>query len=285
MKLLSALLVFCSLGYAEVVYPGFGTIAHIADGGGIQMEFVLTNLDDTPSSYFLDFYDDHGNPLSLETSAGTGSDFSGTLAPYASVSISTAGTAANVTQGYAVVSTCTGTVGALAILRFLTGPWKGSEVVVPSDSWAHSRISVAFDNTDSAGTALAIVNGSLGYVSVPNVTCQTCTGEIPSAVSVTFRGEDGAVIVTDTFNMTAGEHRSFVTASSYPATAGKRGTIEFTATATGGSYPVFGLAPAGSVSVLALRFTPSAVSAVTPLVSSKWAPVANGNNSACYDEY
>ena len=263
MKLLSALLVFCSLGYAEVVYPGFGTIAHIADGGGIQMEFVLTNLDDTPSSYYLDFYDDHGNPLSLETSAGTGSS-GGTLAPYASVSISTAGTAANVTQGYAVVSTCRGTVGALAIFRFLTGPWKGSEVVVPSDTWAHSRISVAFDNTDSAGTALAIVNGSM---SVSNV-----SGPIPSAVSVTFQGEDGAVIVTDTFNMTAGEHRSFVTTSSYPATAGKRGTIEITATATG-----------GSLSVLALRFTPSGVSAVTPLVSSKWAPVANGNDSACWE--
>ena len=31
MRLLSALMVFCSLGYAEVVYPGAGTIAHIAD--------------------------------------------------------------------------------------------------------------------------------------------------------------------------------------------------------------------------------------------------------------
>jgi len=39
MRLLSALLVFCSLGYAEVIYPGGGTIAHIADGGGIQTEF------------------------------------------------------------------------------------------------------------------------------------------------------------------------------------------------------------------------------------------------------
>src|SRR5579864_365517 len=182
MRFLAALLVFCSLGYAEVVYPGAGTIAHIADGGGIQMEFVLTNLDDTASIYYLDFADDHGNPLSLETSAGTVSEFSGTLAPHASRSIRTAGTAAKVTPGYAFVSTCTGTVGALAIFRFLTGPWKGSEVVVPSDTWANSRISVAFDNTDSAGTALAIVNGT------------------PSPVSVTFRGEDGAVIVTDTFN-------------------------------------------------------------------------------------
>ena len=51
MRLLSALLVFCSLGYAEVVYPGLGTFAHIADGGGIQMEFVLTNLDDAYSGY------------------------------------------------------------------------------------------------------------------------------------------------------------------------------------------------------------------------------------------
>ena len=85
MRLLSVLFLFCSLGYAEVVYPGSGTIAHIADGGGIQMEFTLTNLDDTASNYYLRFYDDNGKPLSLVTSAGTNVEFDGvTRAPHES---------------------------------------------------------------------------------------------------------------------------------------------------------------------------------------------------------
>jgi hypothetical protein len=238
MRLLSALFLFCSLGYAEVVYPGRGLIAHIADGGGIQMEFVLTNLDDTASAYLLRCFDDNGNLLSLVTNAGTGSDFSGTLAPHASRSIRTAGTAANWTQGWAYVQTTGGTVGTSTIFRFSTGPWAGSEAMVPGDTWLNNRFSLAFDHTNSAVIGLALVNPTSS-----------------AAVTVTFTGEDGGVIVTDTFTMGLFTHRSFLTTSSYPATVGKRGTIELSTT---GSY----------MSVVALRFGPSVVSSVPPLTSS-----------------
>ena len=80
----------------------------------------------------------------------------------------------------------------------------------------------------------------------------------PIAVTVTFRGEDGGVIVADTFSMGPLTHRSMTTTSAYPATVGKRGTIEISTT---GSY----------MSVVALRFGPSAISSVPPLVASKWA--------------
>src|SRR5436190_2742609 len=50
MRFLPALLLFFPLVHAEAVYSGFSLIPHIADGGGIQMEFTLTNLDDTPST-------------------------------------------------------------------------------------------------------------------------------------------------------------------------------------------------------------------------------------------
>lgn len=76
------------------------------------------------------------------------------------------------------------------------------------------------------------------------------------------------MIVTDTFNMAVHTHRSFVTASSYPAIVGKHGTIEINATSS-------------NISVLALRFSPSAVSAVPPLVSSYGAV----SNTAYYWEY
>ena len=257
MRFLSALLLFYALGYAEVVYPGFGLIAHIADGGGIQMEFTLTNLDDTASTYWLRFYDDNGNPLSLETNAGIRSDFYDTLAPHASRSIRTAGTAIPQAQGWASITAqcyppqCH--VGASAIFRVSAAPWTGSEVIIPADPARNNRFSLAFDHTDSAVIGLAMVNplGSL------------------IAVTVTFRGEDGGVIVTDTFNMGGRNHRAIVTTNSYPATVGKRGTIEISTT---GSH----------LSVLALRFGPSAISSVVRLVSSKWSDLDNGC-PGCWD--
>jgi len=243
MRLLSALFLFCSLGYAEVVYPGFSLIPHIVDGGGIQTVLTVTNLDDTPSTYTVWFWDDNGNPLSIATNPGN-QDYFVTLASHASRTIRTAGTASTQTKGWASI-TATGNVGASAILRFSAAPWAGSEVVIPADPTRNNRFLLAFDQTDSAVIGLALVN--------PNG---------PISVTMTFRGEDGGVIVADTFNMGSRTHRAIVTTSSYPATAGRRGTIEIS---TSSSY----------LSVLALRFGPSAISSVVPLVSNTWSNIDN----------
>lgn len=241
MRSLSALFLFCSLGYAEVIFPGSGLIAHIADGGGIQTEITLTNLDDTPSACSVSFYDDNGNPLSLVTNVGTRSVVDETLAPHASSSVRTTGTANTATQGWAFIQS-QGTVGGSATFRFSVGQWSGSEAVVPVDTWRNNHFSLAFDHTDSAVMGLAMVNPLL----------------VPIAIILTFRDENGGVIVTDTFNVDAHAHRAMVTTFSYPATVGKRGTIEISTT---GSY----------MSMVALRFGPSAISSVVPLVSNKWA--------------
>ena len=252
MRSLSAFFLYYALGYAEVVYPGFSSIAHIADGGGFQTEFTLTNLDDTASTYTLRSLDDNGNPLSLVTNAGTGSFFFGTLAPHASRSIRTTGPPNTLTQGWASIIT-TGNVGASAIFRVSVAPWTGSEAIVPADPVRNNRFSLAFDHTDSAVIGLAMVNPLNNSI----------------AVTVTFRGEDGGVIVTDTFNMGPHAHRAIVTTSSYLATVSRRGTIEISTT---GSH----------LSVLALRFGPSAISSVVPLVSSKWSAIDNAC-PGCWD--
>ena len=83
MRLAAGLLLLSSLAFGEVVYSGYGLIAHIADGGGIQVEITLMNLDDTSSNYTLGYLDDNGQPLSLVTNAGTGNSITGTLAPRA----------------------------------------------------------------------------------------------------------------------------------------------------------------------------------------------------------
>jgi len=243
MRLLSALFLFCSLGYAEVVYPGFSLIPHIVDGGGVQTVLTVTNLDDTPSTYTVWFWDDNGNPLSIATNPGN-RDYFVTLAPHASRTIRTPGTASTQTQGWASI-TATGNVGASAILRFSAAPWAGSEVVIPADPTRNNRFLLALDQTDSAVIGLALVNPGN-----------------PISVTMTFRGEDGGVIVTDTFSMGSRTHRAIVTSSSYPATAGMHGTIEIS---TSSSY----------LSVLALRFAPSAIFPVVPLVSNTWSNIDN----------
>jgi len=252
MRFLSALLLFVPFVHAEAVYSGFSLIPHIADGGGIQMEFTLTNLDETPSTAGLNYYDDNGNPLSITTNVALSRCAGGTLAPHASCTIRTTGNSIPQVQGWAGIYT-NGNVGASAILLVAGGPWAGSGVMIPGTAARHNRFSLAFDHTDSAVIGLAIVNPLGTSINV----------------TVTFRGEDGALIVADTFNMGSRAHRSIVLSSSYPATAGRRGTIDISTTST-------------NLSVLALRFGASAISSIEPLVSSKWSDMDNGC-PGCWD--
>jgi hypothetical protein len=172
--------------------------------------------------------------------------------PHTSRTIRTTGPADTLIQGWASIGYIGG-VGVTATYHFSTAPWAGSETTVPVDTWRNNRFSLAFDHTDSGTTGLAIANPYL---------------KDPMAVTLTFRGEDGGVIVADTFNLASGAHRA-LTASSYSATAGKRGTIDI-ATAS------------GYMSVVGLHFGPTAVSAITPLVSGQWA-VFDNSSAGCWD--
>ena len=252
MRFLPALLLFFPLVHAEAVYSGFSLIPHIADGGGIQMEFTLTNLDDTPSTFSFGYYDDNGNPLLITTNVALSRCAGGALAPHASCTIRTTGNSIPQVQGWAGMYT-NGNVGASAILRVSAAPWAGSEVMIPGTAARHNRFSLAFDHTDSAVIGLAIVNPLGNSINV----------------TFTFRGEDGALIVADTFNFGARAHRSIVPSSAYPATVGKRGTMDISTTST-------------NLSVLALRFGASAISSIEPLVSNKWSDADNGC-PGCWD--
>src|SRR4029077_17307473 len=117
-------------------------IPHIADGGGIQMELTLTNLDDTPSTFDLAYYDDNGKHLSIMTNAELGGGVDGTLAPHASRTFRTAGNSIPQVQGWAGIYT-KGNVGASAIFRVSTLPWAGSEVMIPGTAARHNRFSLA----------------------------------------------------------------------------------------------------------------------------------------------
>lgn len=254
MRLISALLLFCSLGYAEVVYGCFGSIAHLASGGGIETEFIVTNIGDTVGNYTLFFYDDNGRSLTLTTDRGMLNAYNEPVfPPHASRRIHTLGPANTTIQGYAGID-FTGNVGLSATFRVSVGPWAGSEVTVPVDNWRNNRFSLPFDHTDST-TGLAMVNPL----------------QNPIAVTLMFRDEGGGVIVANTFNLAAYTHKSIVATSSYPATVSKRGTIEISTT---GSY----------MRVLGLRYSPTAISIVVPLVSGDWA-VFDNTGAGCWDVF
>jgi len=218
------------------------------------MTFTISNIGDTTASYQLTFRDNDGRPLTLVTDAGKINTFFEVIfPPHTSRTIHTTGPADTLIQGWATIRYI-GSVGVSATFRFSTAPWAGSETTVPVDTWRNNRFSLAFDHTDSGTTGLAITNPFL---------------KDPIAVTMTFRGEDGGVIAADTFNLSSGAHRAILTTSSYPATAGRRGTIDI-ATAS------------GYMSVLGLHFGPTAVSAITPLVSGQWAAFDN-SSVGCWD--
>jgi len=246
MKSIFALLTFSALSFAEVVMPGGGIIAHIADGGGITMDITVANLDDIPNGWQLILYADSGALLPLATNFGTLSTFGGNLPAHASVTIHTLGAGATATQGWAWLIT-SGTLGGSVVFKVNTPPWSGSETMLPLDTWRNNRFSLVFDHTGTNTTGLAMANPS-------------STTAIP--VTVTFKDQNGAVIVSKSFSMPPFTHTTIVaTNDPYKATIGMVGTVEISTTGA-------------SMGVLGLRFGPTAVSSVLPLVSDSWVPAA-----------
>lgn len=245
MKSIFALLSLSVLSYAEVIMPGGGVIAHIADGGGITMTITVVNLDDTANTWQLILYADSGALLPLATNFGTLSTFGGTLPPHGSLTINTLGAGATAAQGWAGLIT-SGTVGGSVVFKVNALPWSGSETLIPLDTDHNDRFALIFDHTGTNTTGLAMTNPSR-------------TAAIP--VTITFKDQNGAVIATKSFSMPPFTHTTSVATTDFPATNGKVGTVE--------------ISTSGVMSVLGLRFGPTAVSSILPLVSNSWVPAAS----------
>ena len=253
MKSIFALLTFSALGFAEVIMPGGGVIAHIADGGGISMNITVENLDDVANTWQLILYDDSGALLAVATDVGTLSIFGGTLPPHGSFTIHTLGAGATATQGWAAVVSA-GTIAGSVVFKVNTPPWSGSETMLPLDTWHNNRFALAFDHTGTNTTGLAMANPS-------RTTAIT--------VTITFKDQNGAGIASSTFSMPPFTHRTSVATNDFPATNGMAGTVEISTTGA-------------SMSVLGLRFGPTAVSSILPLVSDSWVPTTPAPNPGPY---
>jgi len=212
---------------------GAGSMAHVASGGTWQTIFTLVNMGTSSGNAELSFFDDNGGPLVLPLfvmEGGTNTNESQILVN----EVPAGGVRVIQTQGQdqaqsiagSAQLTTNGNFGAFAIFRYNQ---TGQEAVVPLETRTASTYVLAFDNTGSIATGLALAN----------VTSQAVN------VSVALKDETGSLVRSDTITLAANGHTSFMLAQNYGATVGIRGTVELQ-TPSGGQISVVGLRSNGS---------------------------------------
>ncbi len=204
-----------------------GSITHILFNGGFTNNFTLVNTGGVSGSATLSFFDNSGNPLSVPVFLPqTGENLSGTtltktLAAGASLLIQTVGQdGGNSTEGSAQL-TATGDVSGFGIFRWTQFQQEAS---VPLETRNASSYVLAFDDTGgtSTGLALALVSSQA------------------ASVTLNIRDDTGALLQTQTINLSGQGHISFMLPTTYAVAVNIRGTVEFV-TPVGGRISVIGL--------------------------------------------
>jgi hypothetical protein len=212
-----------------------GSIAHIATGNGWQTTFVLVNTGAGAAQVNLNFFADMtGAPMMLPISfpqvgsaVTNASSVTQMLAAGATLLVDSVAPASNPapTTGSAQLST-NGNVSGFVIFRY---DLNGQEAVVPLESRMANGFIIAFDNTGSTATGIALNSVSAQSVNVP----------------VIVRDDSGNQLTVDTLTLQANGHLAFTlgfcqTGCMYPQTANLRGTVEFD-TPPGGQIGALGI--------------------------------------------
>ena len=214
-----------------------GVIAQFVDGGSWKSIITLINIDTVPGKYTLSFYGDNGKPMTIPTTDGTGTSLTGTIPAGGSHVIQTAGTSGTLSQGWALLDAGSVNIVGTAIFRQSIPGRADFEASMPIVTYVNaSRYLLPLDNTTST-TGVAIAN-PLSYT--------------PMTVFVTFRDEQGNQYLVDSFSLAALAHTAFNLADRYPASAGRRGVVEFDTTNL-------------AMGVLGLRFGTQSFTSVLPL--------------------
>jgi len=219
---------------------GGGSMAHLTVGDGWTTTVELINFGTTFADTHLKFFDDAGNtlqfPLTFGGNSTNTSSVDQTLAPHAHLVVqSNAQPGAPLQEGSAQLTT-NGKVS--GFIRFRYGP-RDQEAIVPIESRNDGSYILAFDNTGSVATGVAVSN----------------QGASAANISAVIRDSTGATITTGVVHVPANGHSAFVLADQFSATANASGTVEF-------------LTPAsGPISVLGLRFPASGEFSTIPVVA------------------
>ena len=222
-----------------------GSMAHLAVAGGWDTTLTLLNLSSTQVQTHLDFFDNGGNPLALpvgypqspSASPVTASAIDSTLAGNSLVVLDSTGPAAQAVQTGSAQLFTSGNAGGFAIFTDTTS---GQQATVPLEARNASWYRLAFDNTGSLATGVALANIAAASAAIP----------------VTLQDDSGATLGTGTISLPAQGHTSFVLTDAYPATTGRRGTVQF------------GTPSGGQISVLGLRFNGGALTTIPVQASS-----------------
>ncbi len=236
-----------------------GALPHLTSGGGWETTFAVLNLGPSASAMSLNFFGDSGSPLNLPLTSSLAS-----AAPANATSVNqTLGSNAlllldtnpadgvPLSEGWANL-TSGGDVNAYEIFHY--GP-SGQEAVVPLQTGGSSYLLI-YDNTtlvNTLGTGVAIANGADQTASVPFV----------------VNDDTGTQIASGSVSVPALGHTAFTLSDQYPATAGKRGTLQFTTP------------PQGQISVLGIRsngdsFTTIPVATSGVAISGSMAHIVSG---------
>ncbi len=226
-----------------VVFPGDRVIPQFVDGGSWKTSMYFVNLENHSVSFQVLFFDDFGNDMVVPIfGQGRVRGLNVTLDTAGSIEFETNGTAPDLTQGWALLSQTTNdTVGGLAVFRQSIPGRPDQEAVVPIVSQFDNHFVLLFDNTAFA-TGIAVANPTTNSVIIP----------------VTIRNQAGQVIDQRTITLGSYSHSAFVLADIWPATSGRRGTIEFQTSGFG-------------VGALGLRFNGSAFTSFHVLENANWA--------------
>ena len=197
-----------------------GSMAHIAAGAGWKTIVTAVNNGTAAAQARVSFFDEAGNPLTLPLSFPQGGTPAASLSSVTQairaggqLVIESDGAESTLSQGSAQLFT-DGNVTAFVIFRYNPS---GQEAAVPLQVQNSASYTLSFDNTGGLATGVALANVS----------------DQPAAIVATVRDDTGASIATDTIQLPARGHVSFLAASRFAPSADKRGTIDFQTPANG----------------------------------------------------
>jgi hypothetical protein len=238
-----------------------GSLAQIASAGGWDTSLTLVNLGATAGEARLHFYANDGSALTLpftfpgQPALGTvlGATFDQALNANATLAVDTTGpTSQEVAVGSAQLLT-SGNIGGFGIFKATS---TGQEAMVPLETRNATSYVLAFDDTGSLTTGVAIAN----------------LASTAANVGVVIRDDTGTRIGTGAISLPPQGHSSFMLpdpAAGFPITASKRGTLEVDPP-QGGQIAILGLRANGN----ALTSLP--VLANVPTGGGTMAQVASG---------
>jgi hypothetical protein len=210
----------------------------IADGEGWKTTIVLVNTDSVQASYTLRFWKGNGSSLSLPFgSEGAVSQLSGVLPVNGVKFFETNGEAPGLSQGWVELTTSNFIDGRVVFRQRVSGS-PDSEAAVPFAASSSARpIVIPLENTSGFVTSVALVN--------PN--------PIAAAnVMVTLRDENGVALENSSVNLDPRGQTAFAVPGRFPASANRRGTVEF-------------FDPNNEIIALGLRFSPLPLNTFTSL--------------------